>query len=130
VAKFFNGPAKLFLVDESRSTSSDAAERLAEELSAALNFAVELWSRRSYLRCLWLPEFLDSNGGVFDSSRNDMELHQAHRVEDPSDCDGRPISLVVQPSIISVGTEEGTGYDEITRVWTKATIWLEDAKNY
>ncbi|KAF3770178.1 hypothetical protein M406DRAFT_53764 [Cryphonectria parasitica EP155] len=51
-----------------------------------------------------------------------MDLHQSQRPE-PALL-GKPLLMVLQPAIVACGTEEGRKYDQVSRIWLKARVWV------
>lgn len=104
---------------------------LTEEFKRALQFSSSLWSQRSVVRSLDLKALEQINGGRFQGVREGsdlelLEMHQSQR-QDSSASAGLPLIMVVQPAVVACGTENGVKYDQISRVWLKARVWVQRA---
>ncbi|CAD6443797.1 70c1f9a8-8226-42b3-a15d-2109d72ed539 [Sclerotinia trifoliorum] len=83
------------------------------------NLSYHLWTRRAVLKILTLNELNPS----FDINDRMMTLHNMVKEDVENKLTGQPITLVVNPAIISYGTEDGEDY-ESPRIWTPAEVWL------
>lgn len=124
--QFSAGPAKdLMVVLEDKEDLRVRQRRLREIFMNASELATNLWTQKSFLRCDGLQEL---QGRRFQNGSPLMEASLLHKLDDEEDprLNGRPISIVVHPAILAIGTHDGENYDRNRpRVLAKAVVWVE-----
>jgi myosin heavy subunit len=123
--QFRESPARLLL--QMLQTPEDRANRqreLREIFMKAAELATSLWTQKSYLRCEGLRELKDR---TFRNGSPIMEAHRLHKLDDEDPrLDGRPISIVIQPTVLAIGNHEGEFMDPARpRVLAKAVVWVD-----
>ncbi|KAK3374125.1 hypothetical protein B0T24DRAFT_528292 [Lasiosphaeria ovina] len=124
---FFDSPAKhlirpsAFSPDNFSQTCSDM-DSLVQQ-AALISF--KLWSRRTALYLLGLPDLKDKSFSVVSDF---MKAHPLHRLHDDDDkCNGFSVIIVTQPAVIGYGSSDGRDYSKSTeRVWMKAEVLLSE----
>jgi hypothetical protein len=124
--QFSAGPAKhLMVVLEDKEGLYDRQRRLREIFMNASGLAMDLWTQKSYLECKGLHEL---QGQSFQNGSFLMEASLLHKLDDEEDprLNGLPISIVVHPAILAIGTHNGESYDTARpRVLARAVVWVE-----
>ncbi|KAK4152181.1 hypothetical protein C8A00DRAFT_16488 [Chaetomidium leptoderma] len=123
---FYNGPAQ-YLIKPSSRKGGDVGSQCFNELEAIVQYAGELsyrlWSRRTTLRVLSLPDLKDQ---PFTARSEYLKAHPLHRLyEDDDRCDGWFVSVVAHPAVLGFGSTDGKDYST-PRVWMKAEVWLTE----
>jgi len=120
--KFLSGPARVLLRDGLEQ--SGCVARLCEEIDKALQFSLELFSSRSYVRCASLLTLPADWVYSFRVDNAVLELYQADKIESPENYDDRRIVMMVRPAIIAWGTEDGRDYSA-WRVLMKGQVCVD-----
>lgn len=127
--KFLNSAARFCLKQETEWRAGERTNFLKDEISRALEFSLQLWAQRSRPDAMDLQMFHRHELCNYVHFSGLMEPHQSQRPEAPEDYHGRRILMVVQPAIVAFGTEDGRGYDEISRVWLKARVLMGESED-
>lgn len=115
------------LLDE--SISQEDKDWLVDIASRFGEFSIELWSLKAKISVEELP--------VLRSKRfvgHSMELTAARGVglddSNSASCDGRPITMVLQPLIFAYRKPAGEKMLEQKKVWAKAVVWVSNRTHY
>lgn len=116
--QFREGPVKYLL----QENSEQQQVKLVSIFQHAGEIAGQLWTQRTYLRCLY---FCDFSQKPFRVGSKIMEAHPSHFQDDESDrrLDNLPVMMIVRPALLAYGNDDGERFDQC-RVWGKAVAHL------
>ncbi|KAG9496348.1 hypothetical protein J7337_012935 [Fusarium musae] len=122
---FLQSPACNLLRHLPNEELQGRSDGLHEQIDQALQKSLELWTHRSQMRCVALPQLRDQGRLDFDLGSGLMQLHRAYQVDDWRKYEGSRIVVVVQPAIVVYGTERGDNYSCMRRVWAPAKVLID-----
>jgi hypothetical protein len=125
--QFLDSPARWLLKSTVDQYRSEQQESLLELIREAGKFSTNLWMQRTVTECWGLLQLPSS---PFSLHSPIMRLHESQRNREADNTlDGLQVGMVVHPAIVAYGNENAENYSWQPRVWMKASVWVEDAKN-
>ncbi|KAK3678253.1 hypothetical protein LTR78_001548 [Recurvomyces mirabilis] len=120
---FEHGPARLLMTQADDTLNDVRRQKLRKVFKDAGGFAMGLWTQRTGIEYRFRQEPADQN---FLISSPFMQAHPLHKLDNPDDhsLDGAPVRLVLQPTVLRLGTHGAESYDQKS-VWAKALVWID-----
>jgi hypothetical protein len=117
------------LLDGSLSQEDKDRDWLVEIASRFGEFSMDLWSLKANISVEELPVLRSKR-----FSGHSMELTAARGVglddSNNASCDGRPITVVLQPLIFAYRKPAGEKKLEEKKIWAKAVVWVSNRSQY
>jgi len=125
VNDFLGGDVRCLLRSVSPEEEVQRHEELLDIFEQAGELATRLWSQKTSMKLLWASDFKDEMS-LFSADSAFMEAHSTMGcASDDHAFDGTKIDLVLVPTLVVFGNNEGRGY-EVFKPWMKSTVLVFD----
>lgn len=119
--KFLSGPVGCLL---SRVGGGEqlAKKGLADIYAFASQLSLSVWTQRSSIECLKLPQDIR-----FFHGNELMSAHAIHHLDDEEDTrlDGQPIIAMIQPAVLAFGNDDAEHYEQY-KIWAEAIVLIDE----